>query len=180
MKTTKLNLSILFLFVFISLSSFGQTRDFSDYDANGDEVTDRQEFHDMYNTSFADWDRNGDNSIEDSEFYAASYNNVDRDGNDKLSSDEWYAGYDDVYGDYLDSRNFDDYDLDQDGNISGYEYSQSFRDTGYYNSFDSNRDGKVKQSELNENVFKAWDANGDGNLDQDEYDTYSAYYDASH
>lgn len=172
METFDRSLNCFFLLVLISVAAVAQETGFSQYDVNGDKTADRQEFNTRYSNNFQNWDRNQDHNIDKDEFYRAKFEQADKDNDGKLSSDEWYAAYDNRYRNMLDKREFGAYDTNQDGSISVFEFTDAFRGTNYYSSYDSNNDGKVDQKELNEHVFNEWDDNGDGKIGQDEYERH--------
>ncbi|MGA9326026.1 MAG: hypothetical protein WBV47_08260 [Salegentibacter sp.] len=175
METFDRSLNCFFILVLISVAAAAQNSGFRKYDVNGDKIVDRQEFNTRYADNYKEWDRNVDQNVDKDEFYGTNFDHADRDNNGKLSSDEWYAAYDNMYKDKLAKRDFGTYDTNQDGSISVFEFTDAFQGTNYYSSYDSNKDGKVDQEELNENVFKDWDDNNDGKLERDEYERHGSY-----
>lgn len=172
MKNLKINITTLCLFV--TTMVFAQVTDFSAIDRNSDGMADRTEFNNNY--PYSDWDANADGRVDDTEFFGSNFDRLDtnRDGN--LAEAEWNLGYDNVYGDYFDNRDYTPYDTNRDNLLSREEYTKSFSNTDYYKSYDTNQDGFIDQTELSDGVFNRWDTNKDGNLDQDEYNSYSPYY----
>lgn len=168
----KTNLFILFLM--ITSVSFAQV--YEDFDTNSDDTVDREEFNQGYGNNFSQWDRNQDGTLDDREFYETTFNRMDEDGDGMLSQNEWENGYDNLYSDYVGTSDYSLYDEDGDEMISSEEFYMGMSDSDYYNTYDTNRDGSIDQTELSDTVFDTWDENGDGVIDRTEYDSYSAYY----
>lgn len=173
MKTLQAKLCMLFLFV--SSVTFSQVT-YNDYDVNRDGGIDSDEFGERYSDTFNNYDINRDGSVDDREFYDASFNRLDRNGDRNLSQEEWQEGYDNIYGEYMDSEDFAQYDTDGNENVSNEEFYGSMRSTDYYSSYDANQDGGLDRDELNQGIYNQWDRNQDGRIDQSEFDGFNSYY----
>lgn len=172
MKTMKATmLAVLFL-----TSSVGFAQVFGDFDSNMDNSIDRDEFNSVYSNNFSNWDANADGNLEDREFYETTFNRLDTDMDGYLGQTEWGDGYDNVFGDYLGTRDLGQFDVDGDNMISSDEYYNGFADSDFYRSYDANSDSSIDPDEFNETVFNSWDENGDGILDNTEFDMYSSRY----
>ena len=172
MKTMKATmLAVLFL-----TSSVGFAQVFGDFDSNMDNSIDRDEFNSVYSNNFSNWDANADGNLEDREFYETTFNRLDTDMDGNLGQTEWGDGYDNVFGDYLGTRDLGQFDIDGDNMISSDEYYNGFADSDFYRSYDANSDSSIDPDEFNETVFNSWDENGDGILDNTEFDMYSSRY----
>lgn len=173
MKTLQTRFFMLFLF--ISSVTFSQVT-YNDYDANRDGAIDNDEFNERFSDNYDDYDTNRDGSISDRELYEANFNSLDDNGDRNLTQEEWEVGYDNMYGEHLDSNDFNRYDSDGNENISNEEYYNSLRTTDYYSSFDTNSDGSLDRDEMNQGIFNQWDRNQDGRIDNTEYDESSSFY----
>lgn len=174
MKTK--TLIILSAFLLTTTLSFCQVEGYGKFDANADGTLDRTEFDEMNNDGFSNWDSNRDEVINDREFYDRTYRNLDANQDNQLSQDEWGDGYDRMYGDYLDTNKYNQFDANSDGFIDNDEYYEGFRDTDFYNSYDKDGDKSLTREEFNAEVYDRMDQDRDGSLNQKEYQLYSSYY----
>ncbi len=151
-----------------------QNLTFNDFDNDGDNLVEKQEFMDTFTSNYAeDWDNTDNTNLDDEDFYTATYSVVDIDEDDLIDEDEWNWGYNYYYGDYLG----DDFDLyDYDDYISYEEYYDAFDYTDYYATWDVDRDTYLSESELAEGVFESWDVNDNGVIDKNEFNSFDAYY----
>ena len=172
MKTLKAT----FIIVTMLVGTAGFSQVFGDFDSNQDDLIDRDEFSGIYSSNFPSWDSNMDGTLDDREFYDTTFNRLDADMDGNLGELEWNEGFDNVYGDYLGTRDMDQFDENGDRMISGEEYYNGFSESDFYSSYDSNRDSSIDADEFNESVFNNWDENGDGTLDNSEFDKYRSRY----
>ena len=174
MKTRAL--SILGVFLLTTTIGLSQDQDYKNFDSNTDGTLDRTEFDEMNNDGFSNWDTDGDQAVTDREFYDRTYQNLDRNRDNQLSQEEWDDGYEGIYGDYLDTNQYNQFDANRDGYIDNDEYYEGFRNTDFYSSYDRDRNGSLNQDELNSGVYDRIDEDQDGSINQREYQQYSAYY----
>lgn len=196
MKTMNSNLLILFLFVSsVAFSQVNnttgqrntnaqnnnnmQTQTFDNYDTNRDRNIDRNEFNERNNQNYQMWDTNRDNNLDEREYYDYTFRSLDRDGDRDLNQEEWESGRDNVYGDYLDSDDFNQYDRDRNQRMSQDEFDRSMRGTYFYGDMDTNRDRRVDTDEFNQRSFEGMDRNRDDRVDQSEYDGFNSFYTGS-
>ncbi len=175
MKNSK-NRFLQVLILFVTAVSFAQVDNFNAYDLNQDKNIDVDEFSKMYTSSYNDYDLDKNGKMTDREFYGSSFNRLDKDRNGNLNSEEWQRGYDNVYGSYIGSKGFVDFDNDQNQELSPDEYYNSFSNTKYYSTYDVNRDNSLDIKEYRERTYKDWDRNQDGTLDENEYNTYRPFF----
>ncbi|MDZ7756839.1 hypothetical protein [Rhodohalobacter sp.] len=153
-----------------------QNVSFSDFNDDGNENIDMQEFKDTFTAYFMDdWDNTDNAGLDDEDFYLFTYDMIDTDDDDLINSAEWDVGYDYYYGEVLE----DDlvvYDLDGDGYISYMEYNTAVVDTDYYATLDVDADTFLDQEELAESVFNTWDTNEDMELSKGEFINFDLYY----
>ncbi|WP_339697912.1 hypothetical protein [uncultured Marixanthomonas sp.] len=171
----KYTINILLL-LFITSIAYSQTRDFKSFDRNSDKSIDQTEFNEGYSNTYNTYDTDRDGKISDREFYDASFNRMDRDQDGNLNEDEWEKGFDKQQRDYLPSNPYSKFDQNKDQQISQQEYRDSFTNSDYYDSYDTNKDGAIDRDELNKRTLSAWDKNRDGTLDENEFNEYHPYY----
>ncbi|MBT0607005.1 EF-hand domain-containing protein [Aequorivita echinoideorum] len=160
MKKTK----ILFLAaVMIAAVGFAQTP-LQIKDLNNDGSYDIDEFSNSYSKGYNDYDADKDGRINDVEFYDTTYNRLDINRDGRLTNEEWTAG-NRYYGNYIPANR---YANNPPQYISRAEFADRFKDTDYYRSYDTNSDGYIDSSEMNQNTFNLIDKNKDGTLDADE------------
>lgn len=177
LKKTFMIASVLTLFL-IGMPShlMAQNLSYSDFNDDGNEHIDMQEFKDSFTAYYIDdWDNTDNEGLDDEDFYLYTYDMIDTDDDDLLSSAEWDIGYDYYYGDYVDD-DYTVYDLDEDGYISYDEYEDAVIDTDYYDVWDVDSDMYLSQNELAESVFNTWDTNDDMELNNEEFIDFDLYY----
>lgn len=152
------------------------SQEYTDFDTNSDGMMDMNEFSSGYQDSFGQWDRNLDGMVDDQEFYDTTFDRLDTNADEYLDANEWNRGYDGLYGEYLGTRDPAQFDVDRDEIISRDEYYTGFRNSDFFNSYDTNNDGDIDNDELNENVFRYWDLNQDENIDENEYERFRSFY----
>lgn len=162
--------------LFLMISSVALSQVYDDFDSNSDKSLDRNEFNETYSENYDQWDRNADGAVDDREFYDTNYDRLDQNSDRYLSADEWNRGYDDIYGEYLATRDYNQFDTDGDSDISNDEFYEGMKNTDYYNTYDSNRDQNIDTDEMNEGVFEQWDENRDNNIDEYEFNDTSDYW----
>ena len=162
------------LSMLVSFAGFGQV--FGDFDSNSDNMIDQDEFSGVYSDSFAKWDADMNGDLDEREFYDNTFNRLDADMDGNLGEMEWNEGFDNVYGDYLGSRDLEPFDENADNMISSDDYYNGFSQSDFFGSYDSNSDSSMDADEFNESVFNAWDENGEGTLDTSEFDRYRSQY----
>ena len=112
------------------------------------------------------------------EFYDYSFTHLDRNKDGNLDNNEWKYGHDNFYGSSGVSSNFEEYDGDGNANLSQEEYMNSFSDSDYFKSYDTNKDNYIDTNELNLRTYQDLDKNRDGILDQNEFkENRSLYFD---
>lgn len=186
MKNFKRNLFVLGLFISsvgysqitgqVDAGDMYQDNAFEDYDADRDAYIDRDEFYDRNTEDFDQWDTNLDETVDEREFYDYQFDRLDVDRDRNLSPEEWEIGYDNVYGDYFEYRDFNQYDRDRNQMLTEDEFDDTMRDTYMYSDFDTNRDRRVDTDELTEGIYNRMDRNQDDRIDRDEFDEGYTYY----
>lgn len=137
-------------------------------DTNGDGFYDIDEFSTIYSKGYNDLDVDGDGMINDQEFYDNNYNKLDVNRDSRLTNEEWTAGK----GDYDGFINDDDYSQNPPQYVSKSEFINRFKNTDYYSSYDTNKDGFIDSEEMIQTSFKRLDRNHDGKLDAEELKNY--------
>jgi len=162
---TKIYLNSLILLMGISM--FAQVSNKWE-DTNGDGFYDIDEFSTIYSKGYNDLDVDGDGMINDQEFYDNNYNRLDVNRDGRLTNEEWTAGKRDYDGFIKD----DDYSQNPPQYLSKSEYINRFKNTNYYGSYDTNKDGFIDSEEMIQTSFKRLDKNNDGKLDTEELKGY--------
>ena len=175
MKKTVRNLAMLIALV--SFAACEQGQDFTTYDEDNDGMWSEAEFNQGYEADFAGWDIDGDSYIDDEEFYETGFGSVDVNEDDMIDEEEWNEGFNNLYGDYANSDDFDLFDGDADGFLDKEEWNEGFSDSSWFDSYDNDGDGYVDTDELDEGIFNDWDLNDDGFLDEEEYNSSVTYND---
>jgi len=180
MKTQKLilpkQLLVVAILFFATSSTIAQVRDFNSYDADRDSMINQDEFSKMYTSSYNDYDLNKDAQITDRELYDYSFNKLDKNGDRELDSSEWQIGYDNLYSNYLKTGDYTSYDSDRNDRISKNEYYESFRNSNYFNDYDTNGDTFIDADELRARMYRDFDLNEDGLIDENEYTNNRPFY----
>lgn len=173
METLKGKLSILFLLCTTSL--FAQ--DFDTFDTNDDGLWDENEFNETYSDEYySDWDQDSDGFVDEAEFGATTFDNVDEDEDGYINDEEWQGGSEAMYGDYADEDDFGSFDTNDDDVLDENEWNYGFSDAGWYDTYDSDQSGTVDDDELTDGVFDDWDADDDGYLNEQEYQDSETYF----
>lgn len=133
-------------------------------DSDGDGLYDINEFSKAYSKGYNDWDVDKDGRLDNNEFYNNFYNQLDVNRDGRLTHEEWTAGRRN-YGDHIPA---DRYSENPPQYLSKREFADRFKDTDYYNSYDTNRDGYIDPAEMNQATFFLLDKNRDGKLDGSE------------
>lgn len=172
MKTFK---TIVFLsFLFMSPIAFAQ--DFDQYDNNTDGMIDSDEFSETYQSELPDWDGDGDGMLDDQEFNDLTFNRIDADQDGYISEEDWNDRYE-MYGDFYESEDFNQFDDDGDKIIEPEEYNKYMEESEFMESMDSNMDGFLDEEELDESLFDDFDENDDDFLDEEEFWEFQDLYD---
>lgn len=170
--------ALFFSFLIVLSSSFlSCATGFADYDRNDDSLWELDEFGAAYNEDWTTWDSDADGYLDDNEFYDTSYGWVDEDDDGLIDEKEWNNGYNNLYGDYGTVGDFGEYDLNDDDYLDENEWSAGWGDSDWFNDYDANDDELVDNNEWDEGIFDTWDDNDDGFWNDDEFDTFSTYYD---
>lgn len=165
----------LSLFAFLMMfTTVGFAQEYDEFDTNNDNRIDENEFNDEYRDYFSEWDSDTDGEVNENEFYETTYNRTDKDQDGYLSENEWDEGNENMYGDYLSSNNFDDYDANNDNEIDNREFKSGFENenNSFFEIYDENSDNGLDSQELTDSAFDSWDMNGNGFIESEEYDTF--------
>lgn len=161
-----LTLAALVLAVF-SISC--QNMSFADFDADGDNAIEQQEFRSVFMDHYTDdWNLKDNAGLDDEDFYNRTYFILDQDNDNLLVRDEWDVGYDYYYGDWL-VDDFIVYDLNRDNYISREEYLEALYDTDYFITWDIDRNTYLSDAELADAVFQTWDTDESGTMNRTEF-----------
>lgn len=150
---------------------------FGEYDLNDDGLWDSDEFGDAYEEDWTTWDSDDDNYLNDNEFYTTYYSWIDTDNDNRIDQNEWNVGYNNLYGDYGTVEDFGEYDLNDDGFLDDNEWFEGWGDSNWFSDYDLNDDELVDNDEWDEGLFGLWDEDDDDSWNEQEYNTFTTYYD---
>ncbi|MDX1652749.1 MAG: hypothetical protein R3277_09680 [Brumimicrobium sp.] len=149
---------------------------FADFDTDGNEFIDEDEFEVTFTSEFhTDFGSEDDESLDDEDFYGFIYAYIDTSGNELVSKKEWKIIDQLFFANFL-FKKFDFYDTDDDNYLSFDEYIEAIYDVEGFDKWDINRDGFVDQNELAEAVFKSWDVDNNGVINRSEYSHIEKYF----
>lgn len=167
---------LLITILLLPIVSFTQTRDFTDFDKDGDGLVERNEFVEVFTKHYVDaWDQTEEGGLDDDDFYATIFAIIDQDDSDDIRADEWNTGFDLFHGDYL-YDNLAMYDVNDNGSIEYVEYYDALYDSDYFVSWDVDNDGYLDQYELANAVFENWDLNSNYVINRNEFNILDHYY----
>lgn len=148
---------------------------FADFDSNGDNSLDRNEFETSFNNNFADSDADGDGNLNQDEFNSANFLNADADKDGSVTQAEFDAGVDGMFGAYAVSEDFGTFDTDGDGVLNNEEFGTGFSGTDQFGNYDANSDSSLTDTEINDGLYGDFDTNADGMIDETEFGRYNTY-----
>lgn len=172
MKNFKTSLYILA--ILFSTAAFSQ--EYGEFDSNTDKMIDQKEFSERFGEDYEGWDTNMDDNVDEREFYEYTFNQLDQDKDRNLTEDEWKIGSENLYGDYVGDKNFNEIDMDRNQKVSNMEFEDVLRRSYYYYDMDKNRDRMVDKNELNEGIYNRMDKNKDKSIDEEEYEAFDSFY----
>ncbi|HBH25611.1 MAG TPA: hypothetical protein DDY13_19615 [Cytophagales bacterium] len=177
MKTIRKKIGLLIAPIFfLSFTGNKYNLTFNDFDKNNDNLINEKEFVEVFTNNFyADWDMVDDEYLDDEDFHIVSYAIWDSDDDNLINEDEWIYGYENYYGDYIDSE-FVAVDTDADGFINYDEYYSIIHDTDFYTTWDANDNAILSENEFAEKVFHTWDDNNTGYMTKNEYEDFDMFY----
>lgn len=149
--------------------SCGEENQYSRFDQNGDGAWNLEEFSAGFEDNFGAADANEDEFVDNQEFVSSTFTNTDTDQDGFVDADEWTDGRDNIFGDYIDNRDFGEMDQNQDGDLDNEEWNAGFEESGWFEAYDRDQDGTLTSEEWQNGTFNDWDANDDDVVDQEEY-----------
>lgn len=145
------------------------------FDLNADGSLDPEEVLKTYPNNFGGlWDIDKDGHLNPEEFYNTVFLNTDSNRDNVISNTEWNEGYLQMFGNWVENA-FPSFDNNTDGRLSRSEWNEVFKDSGYFESNDSDSNTYLTQTELNQGFFEKWDSNDDTKIDEDEFNVYRPY-----
>ncbi len=183
----------LMLVFFASVQISGQNTGYFAFIPDAAGNIDREGFNIGYHAIYSQWDLNGDGVISENEFYTVLFKRLDSNKNGSLSLKEWTPGEKYLFGIFLkterERRNkrakvktgaeitgFEFFDSNKDKKITPGEFDAGIKVTGYFQSYDTNKNGRINREELNNGVFRNMDLDGNGIIEKHEFETVNKLY----
>jgi len=162
----------------ISMSAVNaQYTTFEDWDKDGDNLIERNEFTDVFAKEFFSvWNADDERGLIEEGFFKESYAGLDTDNDGFLTDEEWLVGFNYFYDDYVVEEEMGFVDMNDDGKISYDEYYDVIYDTEMFTDIDMDSDNYISEYELADYVFDNWDFNDSGALSRSEYNRFDWYY----
>lgn len=144
---------------------------FADWDANGDERLDQQEFQMWWNEEGPtdEWGFEDRDELPRDELSEHVYEAWDRDDDGSVTEAEWRDGAERWFEGDVDTDAFSTWDTDGDGELSQEEFAAGIQQQGHLEQVDGDGDGMVRSQELADWYFGALDLDGDGYIDNSEW-----------
>lgn len=149
---------------------------FVQYDLNNDGLWNTNEFSEAYQEDLSNYDMDRDSFLNSSEFFKTSFGWIDTDDDGIIDEPEWKQGFDNLYGDYNGIEYFDLYDLNDNELLDESEWDKGWGDSSWFADNDLNEDELMNEEEWNKWLFKNWDKSEDGSWDENEFNSFSKYY----
>ena len=165
------------LIVLGSISVEAQTN-FSDWDRNGDNIIEKEEFTHRFQIEFysAFAKQSDTRGIIKEGFFEKSFAGLDTDNDQFISDEEWLIGYNYFYDDYLVNEEIGTIDINKNNKLEYNEYYEAIYNTNYFTDIDLDSDNYISEYEMAEYAFKNWDIDGNGVLSRSEFDAFKLYY----
>lgn len=185
---------VLFMAIFASSLAAGQNINYYAFLPNIAGEIDPDGFQIGYHSIYTQWDLDGDGEISEAEFYKVIFQRLDNNEDNYLSKSEWARGEKYLFKPTVEdkSRNGDmknsttrqnfknlsikDLDSDKDRKLSMGEVDTGMRQNHFFQSFDSNQNGKLNRKELNNHLYKLMDLNNNGVIEKKEFETTQSLY----
>lgn len=143
----------------------------ADWDQNGDQALDRQEFGSWAQEEESFDDFVGDDGIVDFEAIQEDLHSaLDVDGDGTVGEGDWDAAMQDLFGDDPFGE-WADWDVDGDAELDTEEFRQGAEQHGLQERMDEDDDGSVTQQEVEGFFFDLFDANDDESVDMTEWNS---------
>lgn len=144
---------------------------FGYYDTNEDGYLNIDEILNTYPSAFEHY---GMDHITLDQFNFLMYYSTTQDINNAITEEAWNEGYLRMYRNWADD-NFSDFDLDENNFLNLEEWQEIFKESGWFEFYDTNSNSLLTEAELNTGLFSDWDLNNDGTLDENEFDHYRPF-----
>jgi Ca2+-binding EF-hand superfamily protein len=151
---------------------------FSEWDEDGDNLLEKEEFTDKFRTEFySAWAKKSDTrGIIEEGFFEQSYAGLDTDNDNLISDEEWLIGYNYFYDDYLVNEEIGFIDTNNNNKLEYQEYYDVIYNTNYFTDVDLDSDNYISEYELSEYVFNNWDFDNNGVISRYEFNSFKLYY----
>lgn len=147
--------------------------EFSQYDSNRDGSYDQSEFGKTYENQFTNMDKDSDGSLNKEEFYASTFDIINKDHDNSITEQEWNRGKENILNERVGEKEYSEFDINADGQISLEEWENGFKETGWFTSYDSNKDKLMQPEEYDKGFFDDWDLDDDGSVSEEEFSNFS-------
>lgn len=156
MKITKY---ILAGILFLNAVNIKAQTNFSDWDRDGNNIIEKEEFTDKFQTEFysAFAKKSDTRGILEEGFFEQSFAGLDTDNDNFISDEEWLISYNYFYKDYLDNGEIASLDLNKNNKLEYDEYYKAVNNSNYFNNIDLDADNYISEYEMAENAFNNWE-----------------------
>ena len=176
--------SLLLIFSFsmtnIACDTQPEEQAFGDWDVDDDDYIDQEEFNEVFLASdyVSQWGLDEDTPLTYGDLYDVNFNLWDFNNDMVLTPQEWRNAIDTYYPDYDEVvyGAFEEWDLNDDNEVSKSEYMEAVLDTDLMKDWDIDQDETISEEEFAQAVYEYWDTDGDGYIEAVEYEEWEPIF----
>lgn len=169
------NFLTLFFLTFVLVACSVETNKEGDVnnDFTDEEILDNNNFKSSFTTSpyYKRWNANGDQVVDRNEFAQGFFSTIDKDDDGILGASEWQTAQEAYFSsdDLADYQSIEAWDQDGDNQVQSGEFARVLEETDYFAEWDEDGSDQLEESEVAEGVFAMWDTDGNGVIEAEEY-----------